>query len=92
MSNNDQNQKSNVTPAVTAAPAKSGADKAAMFTTEVKKAWNKLSDDEIRLYETDKDAFFAKLKEKHSVSKEDAQKRIAEIKTECGNCSTEKAA
>ena len=63
----------------------------AMMAVEIKKAWNKLSDEDIKLYEKQPDQFFAKVKEKHNVSTEDAQKRMKEIKASCG-CNTEKAA
>lgn len=59
--------------------------------SEIKKTWSKLSDDEVKLYAAKPDEFFGKLKEKHNVSKEDAQKRMAELKMSCG-CGSEKAA
>lgn len=58
---------------------------------EMKKTWTKLSDDNIKLYKNKPDEFFAKLKEKHSVSKEDAKKKIAQLEKNCG-CGSAKAA
>ena len=62
-----------------------------MISAEIKKSSSKLSDDDIKLYATQPDTFFSKLKEKQGVSREDAQKRLAEIKTGCG-CGSAKAA
>lgn len=58
---------------------------------EIKKTWTKLTDDNVKLYATKPDDFFAKLKEKHSVSKEDAKKKIAQLEKDCG-CGSAKAA
>jgi hypothetical protein len=91
-----------VVPAVTAvasdqtqagaAPAPSSQDKTDMLNAEIGKAWNKLSPDDVKLQETQPDQFFAKLREKHNVTREDAQKRLKEIKAACGACTAEKAA
>ena len=66
--------------------------KAEKLNAEIKKSWNKLSDDDVKLFAAQPEQFFAKLKEKQGVSKEDAQKRLTEIKASCGSCSSEKAA
>ena len=67
------------------------SDKAAQFNAKIKEAYPKLSDDDVKLYASNKDQFFAKLKETQNVSKEDAQKRLAEIEKSCaGACSSEK--
>jgi uncharacterized protein YjbJ (UPF0337 family) len=58
---------------------------------EIKKTWTKLTDDNIKLYSTKPADFFAKLKEKHNVSKEDAKKKIAQLEKDCG-CGSVKAA
>lgn len=58
---------------------------------EIKKTWTKLSDDNVKLYATKPDEFFAKLQEKHNVSKEDAKKKIAQLEKDCG-CGSAKAA
>jgi galactose-1-phosphate uridylyltransferase len=63
----------------------------AMVSAEIKKSWSKLSDDDIKLYATQPDSFFTKLKEKQGINREDAQKRLAEIKSSCG-CGSAKAA
>lgn len=69
----------------------SAQQKAEMLSAEIKKTWNKLSDEDVKLLESQPDQFFAKIKEKHSVSREDAQKRLTEIKG-AGGCTAEKAA
>jgi uncharacterized protein YjbJ (UPF0337 family) len=66
--------------------------KAEKISAEIKKSWNKLSDDDAKLFPAQADKFFAALKEKQGVSKEDGQKRLDEIKASCGSCSSEKAA
>jgi len=58
---------------------------------KIKETWVKLSDDNVKLYDGKRDQFFATLKEKHNVSKEDAQKKLQQIEKECG-CGTAKAA
>lgn len=61
------------------------------FNAKIKETWSKLSDDDIKLYNGSRDQFFAKLKEKHSISKEDGEKRLQEIEKSCAAaCSTEK--
>lgn len=98
---NTENQK----PAVTPIAATAGANKMPVGTmptandhqmadklhAEIKKNWGRLSDEEIKLHSSQPDQFYSKLKEKHGVNKEDAQKRLSEIKTSCG-CGSEKAA
>lgn len=54
---------------------------------EIKKTWSKLSDDEIKLSQSNRDQFFAKLKEKQGVSKEDGEKKLQELEKSCG-CGT----
>ena len=97
MSNEPQNK-----PVPSIAPATPKSDnsnqsmtpeaKAEKIASEIKKSWSKLSDDDVKLFPTQADQFFAKLKEKQGVSKEDGQKRLDEIKASCGSCSSEKAA
>lgn len=58
---------------------------------EIKKHWNKLTDDEIKMHSKQPDQFFGKVKEKHGVSKDEAQKQLATLKSSCG-CGSEKAA
>jgi len=58
---------------------------------KIQEKWPKMSDDIIKLYEGKKDEFFAKLKEKHNVSKEDAEKKLKDIEKDCC-CGTAKAA
>jgi uncharacterized protein YjbJ (UPF0337 family) len=54
-------------------------DNAAKISAKIKETYSKLSDDDIKLYNGNRDQFFAKLKEKQNVSKEDGEKRLQEI-------------
>lgn len=54
-------------------------DKSVKLYTKIKETWSKLSDDDIKLYKGNRDQFFAKLKEKQGVSKEDGEKKLKEI-------------
>jgi uncharacterized protein YjbJ (UPF0337 family) len=67
-------------------------EKSATLNTEIKKTWDKLTDEDIKLYATQPEQFFGKVKEKYNLPKEEAQKRMSEIKTACGSCSSDKAA
>jgi uncharacterized protein YjbJ (UPF0337 family) len=67
------------------------ADKTAKFNAKIKETWSKLNDDDIKLYSSNRDQFLAKLKEKQSVSKEDAEKQLLEMEKSCATaCNTEK--
>jgi uncharacterized protein YjbJ (UPF0337 family) len=69
----------------------SDADKATMMATKIKETWSKLSDDDIKLYAGNREQFFAKLKEKQSVSKEDGERRLQEMEKTCATgCSGDK--
>lgn len=59
---------------------------------KIKETWSGLSDSDVKLYDGKRDEFFAKLKEKVNVSKEDAQKKMAQLEKECGCSGTAKAA
>lgn len=61
-----------------------GSNKAAQINAKIKAAWNKLSDDDIKLYSTNRQQFLARLKEKQNVSPEDAEKRLREIEGAAG--------
>jgi hypothetical protein len=80
MTNNVQNE--NKQPA---------ADGNAKVHEKIKQAWSKLSEDDVKLYDTNRMQFFNRLKEKQDVSKEDAEKKIKEFEVACG-CSSTKAA
>jgi len=41
---------------------------------QIKQAWGKLTDDEIMLFNGRKEEFFGKLKEKHGIAREEAEK------------------
>ena len=81
MTNTDQNMNKSDSP-----------EKAAQFNAKIKETWSKLSDDDIKLYSANREQFFARLKEKHSVSKEDGIKRLQEIEKACtAACNAEKS-
>jgi uncharacterized protein YjbJ (UPF0337 family) len=68
---------------------KPAQDKTGMIKTEIKKAWNKLTDEDVGLYETQPEKFFARVKDKHGFSREQAEKRLENIKETCGSvCSS----
>ena len=70
-----------------------GSDKSAQIQAKIKAAWNKLSDDDIKLYTSNRPQFLAKLKEKQNVSKEDAEKKLQEFEKSCGSaCDSAKVA
>ncbi len=64
-----------------------GSDKAAQVQAKIKSAWNKLNDDDIKLYATNRPQFLAKVQEKQNVSKEDAEKKMQEFEASCGSAS-----
>jgi hypothetical protein len=71
----------------------SAADKAAKLNAKIKETWSKLSDDDIKLYASNRGQFFSKLKEKQDVSQQDAEKQLKEIETSCASsCGTKKPA
>lgn len=59
---------------------------------KIKETWSGLSDNDVKLYDGKRDEFFAKLKEKANISKEDAQKKMQQIEKDCGCSGTAKAA
>ena len=59
---------------------------------KIKETWSGLSDNDVKLYDGKRDEFFAKLKEKSNISKEDAQKKLQQLEKDCGCASTAKAA
>jgi uncharacterized protein YjbJ (UPF0337 family) len=46
---------------------------------KLKETWGRLNDDEIALYEGQRDKFFGKLQEKYGLMREEAEKRIIEM-------------
>lgn len=67
-------------------------DSAEKLHRKIKETWNGLSDSDVKLYDGNRDAFFARLKEKANISKEDAQKKMEQLEKDCGCSSAEKAA
>ncbi len=64
------------------------------LNAEIKKTWNKLSDDDIKLCGTNRNQFLDKVKEKQGVSREDGEKKLQELEKSCGcgtSCGTGKS-
>lgn len=59
---------------------------------KIKETWSGLSDSDVKLYDGKRDDFFARLKEKANISKEDAQKKMEQLEKDCGCSSAAKAA
>ena len=59
---------------------------------EFKKTWGKLTDNDITLYNGQREQFLGKLKEHYGLAKEDAEKQIKALEEASGCCSTTKAA
>lgn len=59
---------------------------------KIKETWSGLSDSDVKLYDGKRDDFFARLKEKANISKEDAQKKMDQLEKDCGCSSTAKVA
>lgn len=60
-------------------------EKTANLNAKIKETWSKLSDDDIKLYNGNRDQFFIKLTEKQNVSKEDGEKTLKEIEASLQN-------
>ena len=60
----------------------------------MKKAWGKLTDNDIMLYNGKRELFFGKLKEVYGLEKEVAERSIADFEKACtsASCSTDKPA
>lgn len=69
-----------------ASPTKTNTEK---LDAEIKRTWSKLTDEEIGFSEKDEDGFHSALKQKYGLSKEDAEKRMKEIRSSCGCASRE---
>jgi hypothetical protein len=63
---------------------KAKSDSIAQVQAKIKAAWNKLSDDDVKLYASNRPQFLDKLKEKQNISKEDAEKHLKEFEKSCG--------
>jgi len=56
----------------------------------IKKTWGKLTDEEIGFQATKPEKFFEAVKTKYSISKEEAEKTVKKLETECAAaCSTD---
>lgn len=102
---NNENKNSQSAPTTTPTTATAGTDfrtgqagltgktgQTADLDGEIKKNWNKLTDDEVKLHADKPDQFFAAVKTKYGIERDEAQKRLADIKTACGCGSSGKAA
>jgi uncharacterized protein YjbJ (UPF0337 family) len=56
----------------------------------IKETWGKLTNDDIMLYEGQRDQFMGKLKEHYGIAKEDAEKKMRSLEEACG-CATKVA-
>lgn len=100
MTNNDQNQ--HAVPAQRSGSAntiragrpsaRSENEKTEMVKAEIMKTWNKLSDEDVRLYDRQPNLFFERVREKQGVSMEVAQRRLDEITLSCERSSNNAAA
>jgi uncharacterized protein YjbJ (UPF0337 family) len=84
--NQNQNQNQNMKPN---SNSKENTEK---LHKKIKETWSGLSDNDVKLYDSKREDFFAKLKEKNNISKEDAQKKLQQLEKDCGCASTAKAA
>lgn len=62
------------------------------FKGSIKKTWAKLTDDDLLLMEGQQDKFYGKIKELHGESREQAEKKLAEIEKACGYSASRKNA
>lgn len=51
------------------------------LSAEIKKSWSKLSDEDIKLFDKQPDYFYAKVKEKQGVNRDEAQKLMTTMQT-----------
>lgn len=86
MSNMDQSTNKHTGPNVAA-----DAGNVAKLHAKIKAAYTKLSDEDINLYDKQRDQFFVKLQEKQNVSKVDGEKAMRDMEIACG-CAPGKAA
>jgi len=69
--------------------AKPGQEKSLTLNAEIKKVWNKLTDEDINLYEKQPEQFFGRVKDKQGLSLEQAKERMTIIKKACDSaCSS----
>jgi len=54
--------------------------------------WDKLTESDMRLYNTKREEFFSNLKKYHGLARKDAEKQIKALEKICGYKSTDKAA
>ncbi len=57
--------------------------KSQTLSAEIKKTWSKLTDEEIGFQASKPDKFYEAVKTKYSVSKDEAEKTVKRLETEC---------
>ena len=69
-------------------PANSNS-KALKLNAEIKKTWGKLTEEEIGFQASKPDQFFAAVKTKYSIERNEAEKTVKKLEAECASaCST----
>jgi hypothetical protein len=68
-----------------------GHDSSDQVKDQLKATWTRLNDEDIDLYNDDREQFFYKLEEKYGLVREEAESRLKEIEDSCASCG-EKAA
>jgi uncharacterized protein YjbJ (UPF0337 family) len=56
--------------------------KAVQLKGKIKEAFARLTDDDVALFDGQRDKFLGKLQEKYGLAKEDAEKRIRDLESE----------
>jgi len=59
---------------------------------KIKETWGKLTDDDIALFNGQRDQFFGKLQEQYGIAKEEAEKKIKALEEASSSGSSTKAA
>lgn len=66
--------------------------KAQKLKGKIKQTWGKLTDNDIMLLDGKRDQFLGKLKDHYGLTKEEAEKKVKALETECGCGTSSKAA
>lgn len=60
-----------------------GADCSAAVSIKIKEMWTRLSEEDVKLYGTDREKFLSRLKEKQNLTRDDGEKKLREIEKAC---------
>jgi len=90
MSNQTENTKPNK-PTIVSNSAPNDPRVQQKLYAEIKKAWNNLSDEDIRLLESQPENFYAIVEEKQGLDRAQAQQQMAELQRSCGAGTTRAA-